>query len=155
LATFGFACSPHDDEYEQNDTFTSATPLAIESRLEAIAVQDNPDYFRIDVPAGKRLVFRLENGNAGDSNGTDLRQVFGPDHEEIKARVAHLTRDCEELVVPRTRAGSYYIRIEERGEVDNQFPYSWPYKLSARIEDARELSAEIPITEAPTNLTTR
>lgn len=145
-----------DDALEPNDDPAQATPLPPGQPVEARANQGNPDVFAVDVPAtGGTLVFLaedrgLENCPAFTVTGPGPQALFEDVHSFCN-RVAEEPRkapgvefhmrfgtgsDAEsyELRIPASQPGRYLLTILEQGRVDNAAPFSWDYRLTARLE---------------------
>ncbi|WP_204494003.1 hypothetical protein [Archangium primigenium] len=144
-----------DDAFEPNDDASQATPLTPGTPIEARANQGNPDVFALEAPEARTLVFRMEslgqdNCPAFTVNGPDGGLLYedrhrfcsrGPDEAWKAPGVELLLLDVRgyqigtyELRVPTARAGRYLLTILEQGRVDNTVPFSWDYRLTARVE---------------------
>jgi hypothetical protein len=136
------ACRPHDDRYEPNDTLEAATPLPLDGTLTAVAVQDNPDCFVVDVLRTGRLTFRVR-GVAGPGYRPSVT-MFGPSRDEIvvaqpptpdgATREQSQDRATFTLTVPQASPGRYWLRVMETHAADNMFPFAWRYDLTAHLE---------------------
>lgn len=144
-----------DDALEPNDDASQATPLTPGQPIEGRANQDNPDVFSLEAPEGRTIIFRaesrgLENCPAFTATGPDGALLYedrhrfcnrGPD-DAVKAPGVELQLlDVQgyqigtyELRVPALQAGRYLLTIVEQGRVDNLAPFSWDYRLTARVE---------------------
>lgn len=144
-----------DDALEPNDDASQATPLTPGQPIEARANQDNPDVFSLEVPAAGTIVFRvesrgLENCPAFTASAPDGTVLYEDRHEFCKRRaveaqkapgVEMLLLDVQgsdigayELRAPASQPGRYLLTILEQGRVDNLLPFSWDYRLTARVE---------------------
>jgi len=136
-----------DDELEPNDTRQTATGLELGVPVTARAVQGDPDVFRIVSGGGELLIFTLES--LGEEDCAALT-VTGPGDVELFADRHSFCgdRDYEPpfavngaelntgmagiyvLSIPADAAGDYYLTINELGEVDNFFDFSWLFRLT-------------------------
>src|SRR5262249_44808538 len=55
-----------DDRHEPNDTRETAVILSAGQAVEGRANQGNPDFFTVDVPAGRKVKFTIENRGLED-----------------------------------------------------------------------------------------
>jgi hypothetical protein len=144
---------PPDDVFEPNDTFEQATQLALETEFNARVVQDNPDVLSLTLDESgdnnRQIEFDLvtvsgeecpafivtaPNGSTlyQDTNHFCSRAFATP----ISAAGAVLTQPGDgtfSLRVPALTAGTYFLTIEEKGQVDNVFDYVWFYQVTAHV----------------------
>jgi len=136
-----------EDSLEPNDTRDTATTLEVGVPITARAVQGDPDVFRYTAGPGELLIFTLESLGEEDCPAFI---VTGPDDTELLAdqhffcgdrsfdppflvNGASLNTEMEGryvLSVPTDAGGDYFLTINELGEVDNFFDFSWLYRLT-------------------------
>jgi hypothetical protein len=153
LLCLGCTSARSDDALEPNNTREQATPLTSGTPVEGRANQNNPDVFAIDVPAGKTaLIFHLESVGLEDCaaftvEGPDGQTLYDdgsfggcerPASPTIMVAGAALMRLSSppgyELRIPAVHAGRFLLTVDEQGQADNIFLFSWDYRLTARLE---------------------
>ncbi len=138
---------PRDDGFEPNDSPETATVLQLNDPIQARTVQDNPDVYAVEAPAGS-LVFRLDTI---EGQVCPAFTVTAPDGT-ILFRDTH--RFCSRtgstpdaipgvqfgvddagytLRVPAQTAGRYVLTVRELGYADNIIDTFWEYTLTAGI----------------------
>jgi hypothetical protein len=144
-----------DDALEPNDDPARATPLALDTAVEARANQGNPDVFSVEAPAGRTLIFLAEsrglevcpaftvNGPGGEALFEDVHANCNRTAEEPRKAPgvefhtrfgAGTSAEAYELRIPTAQPGRYLLTILEQGRADNLAPFSWDYRLTARVE---------------------
>ena len=139
-----------DDAFEPNDTYETATLLTIGAKARATAMQDNPDVFSAEAPAGRTLVFRLRSLGHEDCPEFTLlgpketlvyedQEGFCTDPWTTKTKAEGVTatggrRSGYEFRIAVKEAGKYFLMIRERKQADNPLAFSWNYSLAAAIE---------------------
>ncbi|UCF34324.1 MAG: hypothetical protein JSV78_03280 [Phycisphaerales bacterium] len=140
-----------DDALEPNNDFQTATRLTSGQPVDGRANEGNPDVFAIDATAGQNISYRLEDRGledcaaftvTGPGNVILYRDGHffcgrGPAPETIADGVTfnEVPDFGYELRVPAATAGTYFLTIEELGQADNLFKYSWDYRLTAVVEN--------------------
>ncbi len=136
-----------EDSLEPNDTMEAATELEIGLPVNARAVQGNPDVFRLAANPGELLIFTLESRGEEDCaaftvTGPGDTELFADQHSfcgdrsfdpPIAVDGAALNTGLDGayvLSVPANETGDYFLTINELGEVDNFFDFSWLYRLT-------------------------
>ena len=144
-------CPRPEDDLEPNDTFEEATPLTEGEPVEGRVVEDNLDVFSFAVDAAGTLRYTLESRAEDEHCATFV--VTGPadvtlfdedyfecppfQRVETHASGATLTSDLAGdyvLLVPAATTGTYYLTLEELAQSDNQFAFSWDYRLVVTTE---------------------
>lgn len=115
-----------------------------------VFARGDPDVFVVEVPEGKTLEFALTSRGL-EEGYADFCIYFGDEHVLLHDGslsfhcAPSTTREATDIatvtengaggfLVATHRAGRYFISINERGEADNQFPFSWDYTIEAKIE---------------------
>lgn len=136
-----------EDNLEPNNTRETATELEAGVPVEARAVQGNTDVFRFAAGPGELLIFTLESLGEDDCaaftvTGPDDTELFADQHffcgdrgtePPFAVDGAELntgTQGRYVLSVPAEVGGDYFLAINELGEVDNFFDFSWLYSLT-------------------------
>ena len=144
-----------EDSLEPNDTKETATDLEIGVPVNARAVQGNPDVFRLAADPGELLIFTLESLGEEDCaaftvNGPDDTELFADQHffcgdrgfdPPFAVDGAGLNTGLDGgyvLSVPADGTGDYFLTINELGEVDNFFDFSWLYRLTVTTTELAE-----------------
>ena len=144
-----------EDSLEPNDTKETATDLENGVPVNARAVQGNPDVFRFGADPGQLLIFTLDSLGEEDCaaftvTGPDDTKLFADQHFFCGNRVfdppfavegAELNTGLGGgyvLSVPADEAGDYFLTINELGEVDNFFDFSWLYRLTVTTTELAE-----------------
>ncbi len=136
-----------EDGFEPNDTREMATTLEVGVPITARAVQGNPDVFKFMADPGELLIFTLESLGEEDCvaftvTGPDGTELFADQHffcgdrgfePPLTVNGVGLNMGMEDryvLSVPADAGGDYFLTINELGEVDNLFDFSWLYRLT-------------------------
>ena len=148
LILYGCPGFPRLEDYlEPNDTIETATQLMLGVPITARVVQGNTDVFTISAGPNETLAFALESLGEEDCaafnvTGPDSVVLFADQHffcgdrdftspfAVEGAELATETQGGYVLSVPADAAGDYYLTINELGEVDNFFDFSWSYHLA-------------------------
>lgn len=134
-----------------HDTFETATALTPGVEVLDAVGQDTADVFFIEAPAGKTVSFKLRSRGHEDCPeftvvGPRQRTLYQDRHgfcgdpplmAETQAEgvsVSGKRGAGYELRVPAEEAGKYFLRIQERRQADNLFPYRWDFGLTALLE---------------------
>jgi hypothetical protein len=111
-----------DDNYEENDTLESATPLT-ENRLSAIdgyGLQWDDDWFEIEIPEGsERLIVDLTFSHAEGDIDLDLYDASG----NFLANSTSVS-DNETITHTTPSGGTHYLKVYY-GNQGNQYDLSW------------------------------
>ena len=147
--TTGCRTARPDDALEPNDDLASATRLVAGQAVEGRANQGNPDVFAIQAAAGQTIVLRLESKGNEDCAAFQVTAPSGTVvYEDKGATCTSLERAQPtasasltvvqgfgyELRVTAAETGLYDLTINELGQADNVFPFSWDYRLTATLE---------------------
>jgi len=144
-----------EDGLEPNDTKETATMLEVGVPVEARAVQGDPDVFRVSAGPARLLILTLESLGEEDCaaftvTGPDGTELFADQHHfcgdrgyepPVAVAGADLNTETEGrhvLSVPAEVGGDYFLTINELGEVDNFFDFSWLYRLTATTTEPVE-----------------
>ena len=148
--TAGCRTTRSEDALEPNDDAQAATVLVAGQAVEGRANQGNLDVFAVDAAADQTILFRLESLGLEDCakftvTDPDGRTLYrdsgftcerGPE-PEVQAEGVTFTRVegfGYELRIPAATAGTYLLTIDERGQADNIFAFSWDYRVTATVE---------------------
>ena len=142
-------CPRSEDALEPNDTRETATRLQVGIPVEGRAVEHNPDVFVVTVPAGSTsLMFDLDSRSDDEPCATfrvihpSGRALWEEDEGSCPhgrpQRVGEVTltiprEGSYRITVPIDAPGDYSLRIDEQGQADNLFSFSWDYRLTALI----------------------
>ncbi len=148
--TAGCRTTRSEDALEPNDNAQAATLLVAGQAVEGRANQGNLDVFAIDAAADPTILLRLESlgledcakFTVTDPGGRTLYRDSGFTCErgpepQVQAEGVTFTRVegfGYELRIPATTAGTYLLTIDEHGQADNIFPFSWDYRVTATVE---------------------
>jgi len=140
-----------DDTFEPNDDMQHATKITVGQVVIARANQWNADVFVFSSEGKGTIVFSMQSLGGEDcaaftvtgpnnvvlyqdsgsfcSSKGDYPAVIGEGVEFKK-----LEDSGYEINVSANRAGTYYLQIYERSQADNIFPFSWDYRLTAKVK---------------------
>jgi hypothetical protein len=104
-STVNHHCRP--DAYEPNDSAESASALATDANVSAVACDGDDDWYRIDVRRGQRLRIGLDF-HAVDGD-LDMALLI-PDRSSVMA-TSEGVQSHEEIEMRFPSSGSYYLRI--------------------------------------------
>lgn len=124
------ACTLESTEREPNDTFASATPLALGPITRGHAGGGDPDWFRFHALATARYAIELWNGSVGDCQESNLPslELASPSGATLAAGQGGYgywgtTGACREILWTAPATGDYGIVVESGGS---------PYFLQVR-----------------------
>lgn len=148
--TTGCRTTRSEDALEPNDTTQTATVLTAGQAVEGRANQGNLDLFAVEAAADQTILFRLESlgledcakFTVSDPAGQTLYRDSGstcdrgpePDVQAEGVTFTRVEGFGYELRIPAATAGTYLLTIDERGQADNIFAFSWDYRVTATVE---------------------
>jgi hypothetical protein len=121
---FTVGALPEVQEKESNDEPKSAQAVKLPAVINGTLSGTDRDYFRFDAPAGERLSLHFRSVTL-DGSARPALTIFGPAGNEL---LHDDGRDAEPTLEFQTPvAGSYLVRVEERGYQKGDNPV---YRLS-------------------------
>jgi RHS repeat-associated protein len=130
---------------ETNNLTASAGPLTHTVPVLAagvavanqFAAPNQAHYFQISVPAGQTLLLALDDPSRAGAKELYVRRGALPTPQEFEAAGRPLAGAGQELAVPTTQAGTYYVLVHSRSAAGS-------YRLTASLADfgLRRLSPE-------------
>lgn len=116
-------CSP-DDAYEENDAWTTATPITLPAvgntdlYQDMVLCSDDEDWFAIEVPAGEGVTVRI---NFVDADGDLEMKLYDDTQTQVDSSTSG-SANVEEVTFTRvSTTATYYVKVYGYYSADNDY----------------------------------